>query len=312
MKNISFQQVVLEKCTVYDRSLIAGIIHDAAGYLGFTGGFHGQTVLLKPNLISAGGPSLACTHSEFIAGAAIWFLEQGAKVVIGDSPAFGSSGRVCEKHSITAALSGLDLSFVEFTTPVRKKLACGRTVTVAQEALDCDLFVGLPKVKAHNQMYVTLAAKNIFGIVKGVNKAKLHMSTGNSHEQFSHVILDLVPFLPPQLHLMDGIHAMHKSGPLDGVKLPLHCVAASKCSVALESALLDLLGLDKENSPLWSAARNKQLPGSYTENLVYPSLVPSDFHPSGFVAPESLHPVRFSPLRFFSGMAKRIGLTVWG
>ena len=44
------------------------------------------------------------------------------------------------------------------------------TVTVAREAMECDIFVGLPKIKAHNQMYMTLAVKNIFGIVKGVQQ----------------------------------------------------------------------------------------------------------------------------------------------
>lgn len=310
MKNISLQQVVFDKCVVYDRTLISEIIADAAMILGVSSGLHGKTVLLKPNLISAGGPDLACTHSEFIAGAAIWLLELGAKVLLGDSPAFGSSGRVCEKQSITAALSGLDLRFVEFTTPLQKKLQCGRTITVAHEALDCDLFVGLPKVKAHNQMYVTLAVKNIFGIVKGVNKAKLHMTTGNSHEHFSQILLDLVRLLPPHLHLMDGIHAMHESGPLDGSELPLHCVAASRCPVALDSAILELLELDNTKSPLWRTARKREYAGSFTDNLVYPRLLPSHFHQSGFVAPESLDPVRFSAVRFLSGMFKRMGLAV--
>jgi len=155
-----------------------------------------------------------------------------------------------------------------------------------------------------------LAVKNIFGIVKGVNKAKLHMTTGNSHEQFSHVLLDLVRLLPPHIHLMDGIHAMHKSGPLSGALLPLHCVAASSCPVAMDSAMMDLLELDKTKSPLWRTAGKRQFAGTFTDNLVYPRLLPSHFHHSGFAAPQSLDPVRFSPVRFLSGMLKRVSLAV--
>ena len=311
MKNTSLQ-VVLEKCIGYDRSLVTELVDGAANLLGLSGGLHGQTVLLKPNLISAGGPKLACTHSEFIAGVALWFIEQGARVLLGDSPALGRASHVCEKQSITAALAGLDVQFVEFKTPLLKKLPCDRTVTVASEALECDLFVGLPKVKAHNQMYVTLAVKNIFGIVKGVNKAKLHMSCGNSHEEFSRIILDLIALLPRQCHFVDGIIAMHISGPLDGTQLPLHCFAASKNPVAMDTALLDILQVESKKSPLWSTANNQKISGSDGNSIEYLRNQPSDFYNSGFLAPEGLDPIRFSPLRFLSGMAKRLNLAVRG
>jgi len=309
MKDSSLK-VLIRECSAYSRSAIAEIIDESAGSLGLSSGLHGRVVLLKPNLISGGGPALACTHSGFIAGVATWFLDQGARVILGDSPAFGSSGRVCEKHSITTALKGLDVKYVEFATPVKKKLACGVTVTVARESLECDLFVGLPKVKAHNQMFVTLAVKNIFGIVKGVNKAKLHMSHGDTHDRFSRIILDLVSLLPPQVHFVDGIHAMHQSGPLGGSLLPLQCVAASRCPVALDTAFLDLLELDAKKSPLWRAASERKLVGSDSRNIIYPFLSPRNFYNSGFVAPENLDPIRFSLIKFLRGLGKRMNLAV--
>lgn len=273
---------------------------------GLAKGLHGQTVLLKPNLISSSGPRLACTHPRFLAGVAIVLRDCGAKVLLGDSPAFGSATSVCHKQGISHALRGLNVKIVDFATPLEKRLAGGVTVTLAREALECDLFIGLPKIKAHNQMYVTLAVKNLFGIVKGINKALLHMVHGTTHRDFAEIIVDLLELLPDQLHVADGIVAMHQSGPLDGTPLPLSCIAAAHSPVALDTALLDVLELDPRRSPLWLVAKARNLGGSDSRALSYPDLTPLDFHGSGFIAPAALNPIRFNPLRFFQGMLKRM------
>ena len=311
MNNTSLQ-VMLQKSVVYDRSVIAGLVDTVACNLGLSGSLCGKIVLLKPNLISSSGSSLACTHGDFIAGVAGWFLDQGARVLIGDSPAFGRGEKVCHTFKITEALKGMDVKIVNFDTPVRKRLRGGVTVTVAREALECDLFVGLPKIKAHNQMFMTMAVKNMFGIVKGVNKAMLHMVHGDTHEHFAGIILDLIELLPFQVHFADGIVAMHRSGPLDGIPLALHCVAAASCPVALDSALLELLELNKKHSPLWRVASTRGLTGSDYHKLNYPLLSPIDFKGSGFVSPDTLNSIRFNPFRFMRGLLKRVILRVLG
>ncbi len=304
-------QVALQRCDSYDRIVISELIDSSLHHIGVPGSFHGKTVLLKPNLISSSGPRLACTHSSFVAGAALWFLNHGANVLLGDSPAFGSAAKVCRKQGIMTALDGLDVKLVDFISPIRLKLSGGISVTVAREALECDLFVGLPKIKAHNQMFVTMAVKNIFGIVKGMNKAMLHMTHGDNHDRFAGMILDLISLLPPQLHLADGIKVMHKSGPLDGESLSLNCMAAACCPVALDSAILDLLCLNKKQSPLWRVAALREMTGSDSKNFYFPLLSPNDFHGAGFNAPGNLHEIRFNLFRFLRGSMKKMILKVF-
>lgn len=310
--NFNVLPVSLQRCDFYDRFAIAEFIDSMVGHIDPLGSLHGTTILLKPNLISSTGPSLACTHSEFVAGAALWFLDQGARVLVGDSPAFGNAAKVCKVHRISEALRGLDVKLVDFASPVRMELAGGGSVTVAREALECDLFVGLPKIKAHKQLFVTMAVKNMFGIVKGVNKAMLHMVHGDSHERFAAIILDLVSFFPSQLHLADGIEVMHRSGPLDGSSLALKCVAAARCPIALDTAMLNILELDPNRSPLWRLASRKGQLGSDYRNLRYPLFSPQEFHGSGFAAPATLDAIRFNPARFLSGLIKKMALKVSG
>lgn len=300
--------VFLAPCCRYDAIEISAIVDSIAQKTGALSTLRGASVLLKPNLISGCGIGLSCSHPEFIAGVAHWFKEQGANVRVGDSPAFGSARSVCDTRKITRMLHKLGVEIVEFSTPVETRLASGRIVTVAAEALECDYFIGLPRVKAHNQMYVTLAVKNVFGIVKGVKKAMLHMTCDNDYTQFSEIILGLIDVLPPQFHFIDGIEVMSQSGPLDGVPLSVQCVGASASPIALDTAFLDVLELKPSRSPLYVTAQKMGLYGADMNMISYPLHSPPDFYGSGFTAPDELNPIRFNPFRFSSGILKRIGL----
>ncbi|MBB5348474.1 DUF362 domain-containing protein [Desulfoprunum benzoelyticum] len=302
--------VCLARSSAYDRTAVASLVEEMAGPLGLASSYAGQTVLLKPNLISAAAPALACTDADFIAGVALWFLEHGARVRIGDSPAFGTAARAMQRQGIIAALRGLAVEPIEFVTPVSRVLPCGCPVAIAAEGLDCDLLVNLPKIKAHNQTCVTLAVKNIFGLVIGMRKAMLHMREGGRTGRFVEVILELLDLLPPHLAIADGIVAMHRDGPINGEALALGCVAASGNPVAVDTALLALLELDSSRSPLWREAARRGMAGSSLADIVYPALPPAAFTGSGFTAPGELNGIRFNPLRFVRGMVRRFVLAL--
>jgi len=301
-------QVMLARAESYNKKTIKEFVDRSADLFPLEKQFNGKKVLLKPNLISARAPALACTNGQFIAAVAEWFLDNGARVTIGDSPAFGSADSVLKRHGIVDEIAHLNLTVLPFKTVRKRSLSHGVTIGIAEEALDCDFFVNLPKIKAHNQMYLTLAVKNLFGIVCGMRKAVAHMKNGSSHLRFGDLMLDLVELLPDNISIADGIVAMHREGPVSGDPLPLGCLAMSVDPVALDTAALRLLELEPARCPVWRAARKRKLNGSYLENIVFDLRLPSDFSGSGFVAPEALSPVPFNPLRFFSSMVKRISL----
>ncbi len=127
-------------------------------------------VLVKPNLVSHRDP-LGVTNPKFIRAVCRWFLEQGACVQIGDSPAFGSAFKVAQRTGLTHALNGMDVQIVEFDSPRRVQLPCGISVGISQKALDAELVINCPKLKAHSQVGITAAVKNFFGCVTGFRKA---------------------------------------------------------------------------------------------------------------------------------------------
>jgi uncharacterized protein (DUF362 family) len=233
-------------------------------------------------------------------------------VAIGDSPSFGSARAVLDAIGALPLLHKLSVPVVEFRQVRETILPCGRKAALASAALDCDLLVNLPKVKAHSQMRVTLAVKNYFGCLSGFHKPWWHMVHGGGSGQFTHLLVDLLAVLPPSLTLVDGITAMHVTGPVHGEPFPLGIMAGGVNPVAVDTALLTLLGIDHRQSPLWLAAHRAGMMGTNPAELRFPLARPEELAKPGFLVPADLGPVRFNPCRFVSGSMKRLLLGVMG
>jgi uncharacterized protein (DUF362 family) len=267
-------------------------------------------IFLKPNLISSKGPDLACTHGSFLLALGEFLVDNGAQVTVGDSPAFGNTSKVLRKLGVADGLQERGIKIVNLKRVVNCPLECGVNVGLAAEPLECDYLINAPKLKAHSQMYVTLAMKNIFGIVLGMRKAMLHMQHGGANNMFSRIIVDLLQYLPPNFSVIDGIRAMHVTGPIHGIPLDLGCVGFSSDPVALDTALLHALQLDPRKSPLWCEAKRRKSIGTDLDNICFPKNQPQFFHGSHFLTPQELTPIRFNPFRFFKNSIRRLAVYI--
>lgn len=270
-------------------------------------GWRGRTVLVKPNLVLARNRNdPACTHPAVVRAVCEHLLDLGACVLVGDSPAFGSARQAMEKNGTAGELSGLPVRLVDFDTPATVTTASGCSVGVARAALECDLLVNLPKLKAHGQLLVTLAVKNLFGVVVGWRKQWLHMRMGDRDNRFARLIVDLLPLLPEGLSLIDGIVAMHRTGPMEGEQLRLGILAGALNPVAADTGLLSLLRIDHATSPVWRECAARGLAGSKNEDIIYPLTSPEDLHLPPFEVPERLQPIRFNPRHIAASIGKRL------
>jgi len=303
---LSACEVGLVPCRRYDRQELKGRVEALANGLGFRVSA-GSRVLLKPNLVSAvRNKGLACTHPEVVAAVAEWFLDQGAKVRVGDSPAFGTALGVMAACGISAALKGLPVTMINFEAVRQVRLASGLSVGVARAIGECDLLVNLPKIKAHGQLYLSLAVKNYFGAVVGFRKPWLHARYGDIGNRFEALLVDLLEVLPGGITLADGVVAMQGDGPVAGYPFPLHLLAAGLNPVAVDTALLAVLGLPPQASPLWRECHRRHIVGSKLAELSFPLARPEEVAAQGFQPPARLRPVSFHPWRLLLGAMKRV------
>ncbi|MBU2539474.1 MAG: DUF362 domain-containing protein [Proteobacteria bacterium] len=299
-------EVGLTACRRYDRKLLKEKVQALCGALDFRVSA-GSRVLLKPNLVSAvRNKSLACTHPEVVAAVAEWCVDQGASVRVGDSPAFGSALSVMAACGIRSALKGLPVTMINFDAVQPIRLASGLSVGVARAVSECDFLVNLPKIKAHGQLYVTLAVKNYFGTVVGFRKPWLHARYGDIDNRFEGMLVDLLDVMPAGITLADGVMAMHEDGPVGGRPFDLHVLAGGVNPVAVDSALLAVLGLSPDASPVWRECYRRNIAGSKFADLSFPLARPEDVEVQGFRPPSRMRPVSFHPWRLVLGAMKRI------
>ncbi len=307
--------VALARAREYDpptiRRVVADLLEATNAWATLT---PGSRVLVKPNLISADQrDGLACTHPQVVRAAVELALDAGCTPVVADSPAFGMAARVAQKVGMTAALADLGpaLRARSLEDPVRTQLPCGVVVGLARLALESDAVLNLPRLKAHKQARVTGAVKNCFGTAVGVRKPVLHClhgERGADGHRFEQALLEIMLALPPMVSLMDGVVAMHVSGPIRGEPCPTGFLAASPSAVALDAVVCAMLGLTPEAVPLWAEARRRGLPGARPEEIVHAGpagLTPDDFDLSGFRLPQTLLPFSFDPLQLARGACRR-------
>ena len=269
----------------------------------------GRKVLLKPNLVS-GRRKEALPDAGFVAAVARWFVDRGARVSVGDSPAFGSGRQVMRQTGMEDALKGLPVRLIDFVKKERLVTESGLPGVVAAEVFEHDLVVNLPKVKAHGQLGMTLALKNFFGVVPGCRKAMAHMRYGDGNALFHTLLLELPRLLPGHVSIIDGIMAMHVTGPVDGDPYPLGLVGASHDPVALDTAIYTVVGASPGQVPLWAECARRGLAGSDPANLAFPLHRPEELAVDGFRLPGTLDPIRFRIFRFLLNSCKKLSKLV--
>ncbi len=303
----SSRTVFLEKCPRYDRALLADCMGRVTGPLFAAQNVRSARVLLKPNLVSATHGTLPCTDGDFILAAARLFLDHGAHVQIGDSPAFGSAASVLARIGIGDSLKKLSVPVTNFTRVRQVTLPSGIRAGLAADALDCDILVNLPKVKAHAQLRMTLAVKNYFGCLTGLRKPLCHMIHGGRQGDFSRYIVGLLSMLPDSITIVDGITAMHETGPVRGQAFELGLIAGSFNPVAIDRAFLDIVGLKPSDSPLMGACIRAGMTATDSGELEFPLQAPGQVRVKGFEVPGELDPIRFNPFRFVKNRVRRLG-----
>lgn len=247
-------KVAIVRCESYDYIEVKKAVRRGINLLGGASRFakKGEKLLLKPNML-AGDPPEKCvtTHPSVFRAAGEIFLETGAIVSYGDSPAIGSSEGAAKKTGMADAAAILGIKLADFTTPVDVFYSEGRQnkkFSIAKGVLESDCIISLPKLKTHAFEKITGSVKNQFGCIPGFLKGEFHVKLPDP-DDFARMLLDLNIFLSPRLYIMDGIFAMEGNGPRGGTPKKMNVLLFSDDPIALDSTVCRILDINPEFVP---------------------------------------------------------------
>jgi uncharacterized protein (DUF362 family)/Pyruvate/2-oxoacid:ferredoxin oxidoreductase delta subunit len=285
-------EVALTRCGSYGSDDVAAAVEEAlSSALDVTGGrLEGERILVKPNLLSAKDPGRGITTHPAVVGAVIDYLRRrGAEVSVGDSP--GGAVRGVERVWATTGMlqlarqKGVNLVNFEATGWVERSIE-GRTYQIAKAVLDFDRIVSLPKLKTHILTLLTASIKNTFGCVPGFRKSALHLAYPRP-DAMSRVLVDIHSIVSPWVTLVDAVEAMEGNGPSSGKIKHLGFLAASTDSVAVDTVLARIVGIDPVRVPTNREAYERGLGEASCARISFPILKPDDLKPGDFAVPSN-------------------------
>jgi len=224
----------------------------------------GRSVLLKPNLVEYEPHSAINTHPILVHAVYEGFRALGAASVrIAEGPGHRRDTLdLAEAAGYFETVPRFEDAFVDLNLDDVARVQLSSRHSGMEEwylpktALGADLLVSLPKMKTHHWAGVTLAMKNLFGVVPsgvyGWPKNTLHWSGINE------CIADLRALFPRQFALVDGIVGMEGNGPIQGSPKPTGVLVAGSDPAAVDATCCRIMGIDPLKLPYLQLAAGPQ------------------------------------------------------
>lgn len=215
----------------------------------------GQTVAVKPNIGFPRVPEVGATTNPLLVKTIVesCYAAGAKRVYVFDNVVTTTSvnARNCYKLSgieeASQAARGIvvpidDFSYRAVAIPGGKKLKAAEVLSLI---LDCDVFINVPVLKHHSSAHLSIAMKNLMGIVR--NRIEYHL-TG-----LDQCIADFCLYRKPDLNVVDAYRVLMSQGP-SGPSNPQSAniqmkktLLLSKDIVAVDAAAAKIFGKEPED-----------------------------------------------------------------
>jgi len=218
----------------------------------FAPSLDGRDVFVKPNCLMAAEPAQGVTtHPSLVRVLVKALRRRGAKVGVGDNPGARGYGANRECFRASGLLEAADGAYVDLgrdtvTTALSSRFV--RKAVVSRRILEADYVVSVPKLKTHCLTLLTGAVKNMYGILAGGEKVKLH-SIARGRDDFAEALVDVYAIRPPDLAIMDGVVGMEGDGPSHGTVRDVGKVIVSSDPLAADAAAAGIMGASPRRVP---------------------------------------------------------------
>jgi len=210
----------------------------------------GDAVLIKPNLVDGApfetgevvqlGVAEALVEEAFRAGA--------SEVMIGETPTVKKKTETMKAYEQLATRLGakfLDLYQYPFVEVELKDPVHFDKVRLSKVLLDCDVFINVPTLKTHGRCGITVAVKNMYGLISKEDKQLYHKM-----DRVEEAIIDLYQARRADLTVVDGTYTTIHLGPrpLEDFKetFRLDLTLAGFDPIAIDTVGAKILGIAPE------------------------------------------------------------------
>ena len=200
-------------------------------------------VMIKPNLLVSRQNWVGINTDPRVVDALVGNLkERGVhRITVGDGSGMGYSAtkafEYCGYRDM-APRYGLNLVDLERDEFVKKPVCMEgpfKSLDIARTVLECDFFINVPLMKAHNETLITCSLKNLKGILSRSMKTAFHGV--NLHK----AIAQLNSVLIPHLIIVDGLQGdLHSESGHDPVVMDRMILGTNP--VEVDSFVADTLG----------------------------------------------------------------------
>jgi uncharacterized protein (DUF362 family)/NAD-dependent dihydropyrimidine dehydrogenase PreA subunit len=216
---------------------------------------------IKPNFLKPStADQVVSPHPVVVRAIAEICIEAGAgKIIIGDSPGFGSARKVAEKCGILKVAKDLGVDLVDFTEAITVSTPDNffhKKFTIARDAVEADIIINLPKFKTHAMMVLTLAVKNLYGFFVGKQKVRWHFQSGGDYNHFARLLVELAYTVNPGVSILDAVIGMEGNGPGSGNPRRFGFLAASRDMTCLDRVATEIAGVDPKKMHTLQAAED--------------------------------------------------------
>lgn len=247
--------VAIVRCDDYTPETVDAAVRRAIDLIGGIERFvtPEEGILLKPNLLQGQEPEkCVTTHPAVVAAVARLLVEHGCRVVIGDSPGAGivyseanlQRGYARSGFSAVAEETGATLNYDTGSEIVSfPEGEATKQFPIITPAVRADAIVVVSKVKTHMWTRMTGAAKNLFGLIPGLEKPVYHFRFQDEYA-FGRMLVDLNECMKPRLQVVDAVVGMEGDGPQSGSPRKIGVVLAGSDYAAVDTVLARLIGMD--------------------------------------------------------------------
>ena len=206
----------------------------------------GRKVLIKPNILGPSPPEKAITtHPSLIQGLVRSLRKRGAVCRVGDNPGllgYAANERSARVSGIFEAADGCFVNFAKETIQVEVRSRFVEKLVISKPIFEADLVINVPRFKTHIQTKVTGAVKNMFGILVGAEKARVHLSAARP-EDFSEALVDIFQIRIPDLTIMDAVVGMEGNGPSSSDLRVVGKILAGRNGVSVDGLMAAMMGV---------------------------------------------------------------------